>query len=346
MENDINQKILSIIKAKKAAKMADFQAVIGFSREYLNRFLRKLIAEKKVVRVGATNKVRYLRPIATWPFINWGHEANNWERRYKNIGLNEDIIFKTIKDETTILKGLPENVARILEYALTEMFNNAIDHSSSKFIETGIVRRGNMVSFWVRDHGVGIYNNIINKRHLKNEMEAVQDILKGRQSTAPSLHSGEGIFFTSKVADLLTISSERTELVVNNMVEDLAVRPSRHLKGTMVVFTVNVHSKKVLADIFNKFSFKSNGAFNATEINVRLYTIDSDFVSRSQARRLLAGLDKFKKIVLDFKDVKSVGQGFADEIFRVFKHTHSNKIVEAINTNPEIDFMIKRAKAA
>ena len=36
--------------------------------------------------------------------------------------------------------------------------------------------------------------------------------------------------------------------------------------------------------------------------------------SVDEARRLLANLDKFREVVLDFRAVRSIGQGFADEV--------------------------------
>ncbi|GAH25948.1 unnamed protein product, partial [marine sediment metagenome] len=77
------------------------------------------------------------------------------------------------------------------------MLNNAIEHSESKKVEIIIERRKNNIIFEVRDWGVGIFNNIMNKKGLSSEMDAIQDLLKGKQTTAPSYHSGEGIFFTS-----------------------------------------------------------------------------------------------------------------------------------------------------
>lgn len=346
MTKDFSKQLLSIIKRKQAASTADFQAATGFSREYINRFLRKLIIDNKIIRVGATNRVRYLLSGAERPFVGWRHEANTWERKFKNKKLNEDLVFKTIQDETTILKGLPEATVRIVEYAFTEMFNNAIDHSRSEYIESGIGRSRLDIIFWVRDRGIGIYNNIMRKRHLKNESEAIQDLLKGKQTTAPSLHSGEGIFFTSKIADRFMIVSERTELAIDNTAPDLFINRHRRVAGTLVVFKIAARTHKRLADVFNMFSIQGSGAFNTTEVKVRLFTIDSRFVSRSQARRLLAGLDKFTKIILDFDRVTNIGQGFADEIFRIFKHTHQDKIIEYVNANSEVKFMIKRAESA
>jgi hypothetical protein len=69
----------------------------------------------------------------------------------------------------------------------------------------------------------------------------------------------------------------------------------------------------------------------------------SIYVSRSQAKRILAGLDKYKKIIMDFKDVPSVGQAFADEVFRVYKTNRPDVIIEPINMEEPVKFMIDRA---
>ena len=49
-----------------------------------------------------------------------------------------------------------------------------------------------------------------------------------------------------------------------------------------------------------------------------------EFVSRSEAKRLLAELDKFSEITFDYKGVEKVGQGFVDEIYRVWQNQNSD----------------------
>jgi len=70
-----------------------------------------------------------------------------------------------------------------------------------------------------------------------------------------------------------------------------------------------------------------------------------EYISRSQARRILVGLEKFKTIMLDFKDVKVVGQGFSDEVFRIWKMRHPEINIISQNVNENVNFMIKRAQA-
>lgn len=79
---------------------------------------------------------------------------------------------------------------------------------------------------------------------------------------------------------------------------------------------------------------------------VQLETIGITCVSRSEARNVLTNLDKFKEIILDFDQVPTVGQAFADEIFRVFKSAHPDIKIETTNTNKAIEFMIGRVASA
>ena len=66
------------------------------------------------------------------------------------------------------------------------------------------------------------------------------------------------------------------------------------------------------------------------------------YISRSQARRIMNGLDKFSTIVLDFKYIKNIGQAFVDEIFRVWRNKYPDKEIIVENADDNVNFMIKR----
>jgi len=182
------------------------------------------------------------------------------------------------------------------------------------------------------------------KRKLKDEFEAIQDLLKGKQTTLPKEHTGEGIFFTSKVGNMLTIQSSRKKLIFNNALDDIFIKEAKKIIGTKVDFRIAVKSRRSLSGVFKEYSDKAF-SFAKTETKVSLYKIDTDFISRSQARRIISGLDKFKKIVLAFKDVETIGQAFADEVFRVWQQLNPGIKIEYRNANKNIEFMIKRAKS-
>ena len=118
-------------------------------------------------------------------------------------------------------------------------------------------------------------------------------------------------------------------------------------RGTRVSFEINKNSNLHLNDVFKKYtniSKDSDYGFDKTEIRVKLYTMGGVNISRSQARRILSGLEKFKIILLDFKKVPVVGQAFADEIYRVFQNTHPDIEIQEENMSKGVQFMIERAK--
>ena len=49
--------------------------------------------------------------------------------------------------------------------------------------------------------------------------------------------------------------------------------------------------------------------------------------------------------MLDFKDINTIGQGFSDEVFRVWKHLYPEINIMFKNANENVTFMIDRAKA-
>jgi len=44
---------------------------------------------------------------------------------------------------------------------------------------------------------------------------------------------------------------------------------------------------------------------------------------------------------MDFKNVRTVGQGFVDEVFRVFRNRHPHIKLEFINVSEDVQFMIE-----
>ncbi|MGA9521039.1 MAG: STAS-like domain-containing protein, partial [Myxococcaceae bacterium] len=97
-----------------------------------------------------------------------------------------------------------------------------------------------------------------------------------------------------------------------------------------------------LKNVFDAYS-NEDMAFSRTRTWVKLFDTGLRFISRSEAKRLLVGLDAFEEIVLDFKDVTEIGQGFADELFRVWARAHPGVKLEAVNTTPAVQFMLKLA---
>lgn len=340
---NINKLILSKVTKQGEITVAEAVEATGFSRAYVFRFFQELVEKGKLVKIGYANRSRYV--FAVDKFIKKAkRNLQSFNRVFENKDLQEDRVFNLIKSETGIFDGMKENVVHILEYAFTEMLNNAIEHSGSSKIKVAMKRDDKTVKFEVVDWGVGIFEKIIHARHLLNVEEAIQDLLKGKQTTDPEAHSGEGIFFTRRIADTFLIRSSTKKLFFNNIINDFTVVTIKPIFGTRVMFNMASNSKKKLRDVFSQYT-KGSFEFNSTEVTVRLYEKGvPTFISRSQARRILSGLEKFKTITLDFTGIAAVGQSFVDEVFRVWKNKYSEIEIVAINTNEDVEFMIKRAK--
>ena len=103
-------------------------------------------------------------------------------------------------------------------------------------------------------------------------------------------------------------------------------------------------TERTTKEIFDEYT-SDDFVFNKTKITVHLAKdyLGHDFVSRSLAKRILMNVEKFKIIVLDFENIDNIGQGFADEVFRVFKNKNPDITIVPVNMNEEMEFMINRA---
>ena len=339
------EKILELIERQGKVTSRKITEAIGVSRQYVNLIISELIAEEKIIKVGSTRYAFYVSKayIAEHPETL----PSVFKKQYPNRSLEEHKVFLEIEDKLPQLKELPENVRSIFAFAFSEMLNNAIEHSGSKIISVEVTVREKFLSFIVNDAGIGVFRNIMKKKNLKSEIEAIQDLLKGKTTTMPKSHSGEGIFFTSKAGDMFTLDSFGQMLVVNNLSRDISARTTSAIKrGTKVIFKINADSDRHLNDIFKKYTNlddNSDYGFDKTEIRVKLFTSGGVHISRSQARRILTGLDKFKVILLDYENVPLVGQAFADEIYRVFQERYPDIRIENENMSEGVRFMIERA---
>lgn len=338
------EKIIEIAKYDKVIKTAEIAKRFNISRQYAALLVSQLVATNKLIKIGSTHNAKYILPM--YASSNIGLFPNRITKNLINKNLEEHKVLDSLEKSFPLVSKLNENIKSIFTYAFSEILNNAIEHSQSKNIEVEISITDKTLTFNVNDSGVGVFRNVMEKRNLKSELEAIQDLLKGKTTTAPKLHSGEGIFFTSKVGDIFILDSYGYQLIINNKIKDIfLIKPKKYKRGTKVTFKISTESQYHLNDVFKRYTnpdSESGYGFDKTEIKIKLYTLGGIFVSRSQARRVLVGLNKFTSVVFDFDKVPMIGQAFADEIFRVFKDQHPNIKIQYINTNEAVQFMIDR----
>lgn len=341
IHDDLRTTIMAVAEDKKKFSVADIIAAhpTSVTRQYISRIIGEYVKREELIREGGGGYTTYVLP----KYSNY--LTNVYRKRILNVDLKEHEVLDEIQHHTPLLDNLNENVLSIFTYAFLEMLNNAIDHSESKYIEINIHKEKGDICFEIQDFGIGVFKNIMNKRKLASEIDAIQDVLKGKLTTQPRAHSGEGIFFTSRVSDLFVLESYGYRLRIDNKIPDIFLEEvPQEVRGTKVAFRISGSTKRHLNDVFKKYMTNPDDyAFDKTEVHIKLYTIGGIYISRSQARRVLTGLDKFKTVVMDFDRVPTVGQAFADEVFRVYRERHPDTIIQPVNMNESVRFMIERA---
>ena len=132
---------------------------------------------------------------------------------------------------------------------------------------------------------------------------------------------------------------------MDNIRHDEALGAALIVRGTSVECQVDPQTTRTLPSILSQFT-NDDAAFVRTRPVVKLFEIGTTFVSRSEAKRLLEGLAAdFDDVDVDFTGVTDVGQGFVDELLRVWPNAHPGKTVNPINMNPAIEFMVRRGLA-
>lgn len=311
-----------------AARLAERHSV---TRQAASAWLAGLKKAGLVTSIGVGRGVRYQLASLTVA-----------KRDYPRAGLHEDRVWA--ETFAPMLQDLPETVRDIWHYSVTEMVNNAIDHSESTKVSVGLHRNTLKTAAYVADEGVGIFLKIQRALNLYDPREAILEVAKGKLTTDPASHTGEGIFFTSKVMDAFDIRSSRLHFMHDEWGEDVLLERPADSPGTLVLMRLANDSPKTLQAVFDQFAAPEAYTFAKTIVPVRLALYEGEkLVSRSQAKRLTLRFERFQIVVLDFAGVAEIGQAFADEVFRVFQTAHPAIRLLPIHMTPAVEAMFKRA---
>jgi anti-sigma regulatory factor (Ser/Thr protein kinase) len=303
------------------------------SRVTANRYLDKLVQQGLLETSGKTKACRYnLRELVqekfSFPITKDTEEYQVWQQKIR-----------------PLLTAVKENILDICLYGVTELVNNVIDHSGSKDCQISIKRNAQRIEICLKDSGIGIFEKIRKEYNLDDPHQALLELSKGKLTTDPKDHTGEGIFFTSKMFDKFFLTSGKLSyscarmgsegLLMSNESEE------KNVLGTTIVLSIDVDAKHTSKEVFDQYT-DDEYRFSRTVVAVRLLQYGKEqLISRSQAKRLVARFEKFAEVVLDFDGIQEIGRAFADEIFRVFRNAHPKIKITAINTTLEIDKIIQ-----
>jgi STAS-like domain of unknown function (DUF4325) len=333
---EIRQFILKHVQEHPRDIVALTAQAFHISRQGVHRHLQRLRRDQALCVHGTTRNRRYtLQP------------RTQWAKDYVLSEIaGEDVIWR--RDIRPVLGALPANVLDIWQYGFTEMLNNALEHSAGQRVVVSVIQTAIDTQMAIGDDGEGIFKKLQRELGLADERHAVLELGKGKVTTDPVHHTGEGIFFTSRMFEHFLIFSGNVSFA-HRREEEFADDPldwigqeERATEGTVVGMTLKNTVPWTTKEVFDQFSTDRDYSFTKTVVPVHLAQYgDEKLVSRSQAKRLLAGMTRFKVVLLDFAGVESIGQAFADEVFRVFVEAHPQIELYAGHTNTTVQQMLR-----
>ena len=332
----IRRFLLNGVKSSSPHLIQDAMEAFDISRQSVHAHLKDLIRLGYLTPEGNTKGRTYKLG------INRHHSGI-----FQLSGLQESDVY--YRDFSSVFTDLPQEVEKICHYGFTEMLNNANDHTGGTQVAITVERDQQKISIEIVDDGEGIFNHIARLLNLFDPRESILELSKGKLTTDPDNHTGQGIFFTSRVFDnFLILSGDLVFTHDDNFDDDFLLHSERDHKGTTVSMRLFLNTQRSLQSVFDEFSGgeEEDYGFIKTVVPVKLALYEGDsLVSRSQAKKILNRVEKFKVVILDFQGVESIGQAFADEVFRVFKNRNPHIKITFINQNDEVYRMIKAAES-
>jgi anti-sigma regulatory factor (Ser/Thr protein kinase) len=309
-----------------AGEVAD---AAGVTRQAAHYHLVRMVRDGALRRVGAGRGSRYVPDadlVLTYPLE----------------GLEEDQVWNDVVGDVPKIRDVPSNMVAVMRYAFTEMLNNAIDHSGGTEARVK-VRARDPLSFEISDDGIGAFRHVRERFALPDDLAALQQLSKGRETTAPDRHSGEGIFFASKAVDLFELDANRLRWIVDNRRADQSIGEAPEHAGTRVRCDLDPGARRSLEEVFAPFVEEGSLRFDRTVVRLALFETEAGFVSRSEAKRLGTRLERFREAVIDFTGVDDVGLAFVDELFRVWAVEHPETHLVPVNASPVVERLVRRA---
>lgn len=266
-------------------------------------------------------------------------------RRYALAGLEEDVPWQ---QDFAPFFDLPDNVARIAQHAFTELVNNAIDHSGGRQVTVSMRQTPLQMQLLVSDDGRGVFNSIGRQFKITDPVHAMLELAKGKLSSQPDRHTGRGLFFTAKMADIFDLHANGAAFQQRDWEREEwhRGRPACG-RGTSVYMAVNLDTGRTVDEVMRRFSVDGEGyGFERTVVPMKLLTGHQvGLESRAQARRIAQRLADFRRVELDFDGLSDIGHGFADELLRVFSRQHPQVELVPTNMAPRVAALVSSVAA-
>jgi len=315
---------------------AHLMARLAISRRQAGVLLKKLVAAQWLQSLGTPRRPRY-RPGPLRQVV----------RRYALAGLQEDLPWRC---DFAPCFELPAAVQRMAQHAFTELLNNAIDHSGGRQVTVSMRQTPLQLQLLVSDDGCGLFERIAQSFDIADPTLAMLELGKGKLTSAPQQHSGHGLFFTSRLADVFDIHANQAAFQSRAWDHGRwragKVGPVAQRSGTSIFLAIVLDTPRTLDAVLRAHSEAGDGyAFERTQVPLQLIGAGQALASRADAKRVAARLGQFRSAELHFEGIADIGHGFADELFRVFGRAQPGLTLLPVGMSPRVAAMVHSVQA-
>jgi anti-sigma regulatory factor (Ser/Thr protein kinase) len=304
-------------------------ARLGCSRRRATLALKKLLAMQWLVSIGTPRRPRYspgpLRQVV---------------QRYALAGLQEDLPWRR---DFAAFFALPAAVQRMAQHAFTELLNNAVDHSGGSTVTVSMRQTPLQLQLLVSDDGCGVFKRIEQGFAIADPQLAMLELSKGKLTSDPDRHSGHGLFFTSRLADVFDIHANGAAFQHRSWEQRSwrAGKPASR-SGTSIYLAIALDTPRTLDAVLRAHSADAAScAFERTVVPLSLLDAGGQaLATRADAKRVAARLEDFRSAEIDFDGIGEIGHGFADELFRVFSRAHPNLELVPVGMSAQVRAMV------
>lgn len=331
----VTQWITAAATQQGAALPAVVMQRLAIGRRAALGVLRKLTAAQWLVPVGTPRK-RSWQPGALRQVV----------QRYPLDGLQEDLPWA--RDFAPFL-ALPPEVARMAQHAFTELLNNAVDHSGGTQVTVSMRQTAAHLQLLVSDDGCGVFQRIESAFDITDPTLAMLELSKGKLTSQPDRHTGRGLFFTSRLADMFDLHANETAFQYRGWDRRnwFKGKPMAR-QGTSIYLAIALDTTRTLDAVLRAHSLDGEGyGFERTVVPLQLLVeAATGLASRAQARRVALRLQRFRRAEVDFSGIADVGHGFVDELFRVAAREHPGVDIVPVGMAPRVAAMVESVRSA
>lgn len=260
---------LELLRQQPALSAGELARAAGVSRQAAHRHLRQLVDAGALVRSGAGRGARYLTP------------RRSVELERECSASDAVSLYRSAVAELPPLGFIPPRARELLEHALVELVDNTLTHSGSDTVRVVVSLATDRVRLEVSDRGAGAFECVQRALGLETPFDAMLAFGKGPMTRDPDHHRGEALWFVAQTVDQFELSANGLVFRMAHRRGESGFERRATGVGTHVRAEIDLDTDRRLRDALAEVTLEH--AFARTKLAVRLFSVGSRLVSRSEA---------------------------------------------------------------